>query len=212
MRNFIIALVLIMVIPFGAFGQELKGIDEIAPFSEGLAAVRQGEQWGFINEEGTLVIPFRKDVYWNKDAETSRSDVLGVGYPMFHDGLCLTSTTVEDGIPLFGFMDTKGKVVIEPQFLNIYPFKDGYTTGVLFEKTLKGQNEFNLNIFEFKFFDVLVDTSGEVVEFFNRRQNIQMTKKRYQTPAIQAKRLTKDLVAVYTQDKGWEIRKITLDN
>ena len=31
---------------------KIEKLDQIAPFSEGLAAVRQGNQWGFINEEG----------------------------------------------------------------------------------------------------------------------------------------------------------------
>lgn len=35
--------------------------DEVRPYSEGLAAVRQGEFWGFINHAGQLVIEFRFD-------------------------------------------------------------------------------------------------------------------------------------------------------
>lgn len=120
--------------------------------------------------------------------------------------------TVEEDVPVFGFIDAQGKVVLEPQLLNVYPFKDGYTTAVLFEKAMKGKNEFNLNIYEFKFHDVMLDTSGEILEFFNRRYNIQMTKKRYERPTIGAKRLSDGLIAVHTQDQGWEIRKITLNN
>lgn len=33
--------------------------DEVRPYSEGLAAVRMGDNWGFINEGGQLVIDFR---------------------------------------------------------------------------------------------------------------------------------------------------------
>ena len=47
-----------MAFPQTTAAQDLKGIDEIAPFSEGLAAVRQGWKWGFINEESMLVINF----------------------------------------------------------------------------------------------------------------------------------------------------------
>ncbi|MCK0146646.1 WG repeat-containing protein [Arenibacter sp. F26102] len=191
--------------------QSVKNIDEIAPFSEGLAAVRQGDQWGFINEEGTMVINFRNDIYWNKDADTSKDDISGVRWPMFKEGRCLITKNVEEDVPVFGFIDTKGNVVIEPELLNVYPFKDGYTTAVLFEKAMKGKNEFNLNIYEFKFHDVMLDTSGEIIEFFNRRYNIQMTKKRYQRPTIGVKRLSDGLVAVHTQDQGWEIRNITLN-
>lgn len=199
---------LICLLPISLVAQGLKGIDEIGPFSEGLAAIRKGDQWGFINREGALVIDFRSDIHWNKDADPDKRDVSGVRYPMFREGRCLITKNVEDGVPLFGFIDTKGNTVIEPQFLNVYPFMDGYTTGVLFEKTLKGENEFKLKIYDFKFFDVLLDTSGNIKEYLGERHNIQMRKKRYQRPSIWAKRLADGLVAVRTKDQGWEIRQV----
>ena len=212
MKKYIISAFIMLMLPNVFHSQSVKNIDEIAPFSEGLAAVRQGNQWGFINEEGTMVINFRNDIYWNKDADTSKKDISGVQYPMFNEGRCLITKIVEDGVPVYGFIDTKGNVVLEPQLLNVYPFKDGFTTAVLFEKSMKGKNEFNLDIYEFKFHDVMLDTSGEIIEFFNRRYNIQMTKRRYQMPAMGVKQLSAGLVAVYTQDQGWEVRKITLNN
>ncbi|NNE76532.1 MAG: WG repeat-containing protein [Pricia sp.] len=212
MKQFIIVLIVLLVIPISASSQELKEIEELAPFSEGLAAVRKGDQWGFINEEGVLVIDFRNDVYSNKNADTSKSDISGVRYPMFNEGRCLITQKVEDGVSVYGFIDTKGNVVVEPMFLNLYPFEDGYTTGVLFEKTLRGQNEFKLKIYDFKFFDVLLNVSGDIEQYFERRQNIQMTKKRYQMPYIGAKQISDGLVAVHIKDKGWEIRKVDLEN
>lgn len=212
MKKYIISAFIMLMLPNVFHSQTVKNIDEIAPFSEGLAAVRQGNQWGFINEEGQMVIDFRNDIYWNKDADTSKKDISGVKYPMFNEGRCLITKIVEDGVPVYGFIDTKGNVVLEPQLLNVYPFKDGFTTAVLFEKSMKGKNEFNLDIYEFKFHDVMLDTSGEIIEFFNRRYNIQMTKRRYQMPAMGVKQLSAGLVAVYTQDQGWEVRKITLNN
>ena len=212
MKKYIISAFIMLMLPNVFHSQTVKNIDEIAPFSEGLAAVRQGNQWGFINEEGQMVIDFRNDIYWNKDADTSKKDISGVQYPMFNEGRCLITKIVEDGVPVYGFIDTKGNVVLEPQLLNVYPFKDGFTTAVLFEKSMKGKNEFNLDIYEFKFHDVMLDTSGEIIEFFNRRYNIQMTKRRYQMPAMGVKQLSAGLVAVYTQDQGWEVRKITLNN
>lgn len=212
MKKYIFTAFIMLMLPNVFHSQTVKNIDEIAPFSEGLAAVRQGNQWGFINEEGTMVINFRNDIYWNKDADTSKKDISGVQYPMFNEGRCLITKIVEDGVPVYGFIDTKGNVVLEPQLLNVYPFKDGFTTAVLFEKSMKGKNEFNLDIYEFKFHDVMLDTSGEIIEFFNRRYNIQMTKRRYQMPAMGVKQLSAGLVAVNTQDQGWEVRKITLNN
>lgn len=209
MKRFIVLMMLVLTFLPPIVAQDLKGIDEIAPFSEGLAAVRQGEKWGFINEEGTLVIDFREDVYWNSNADTDKLDISGVRYPIFKEGKCLITKNVEDGVPLYGFIDSKGNIVIEPKFLNVYPFTNGYTTGVLFDKTLKGENEFKLKIYEFKFFDVLLDTSGNIEEYFEKRSNIQMTKRRYQIPSIGVKRIADGLVAVHIKDQGWEVRKLT---
>jgi hypothetical protein len=211
MKQNILFLIAILIFPIALCAQEIKNIDQITPFNEGLAAVRQGDKWGFINEEGKLVIDFRNDLHWNKNADTSKLDITGVRYPIFNEGRCLITKKVEDGVPLYGFIDTSGNTVIEPQFLNVYPFKDGYTTGVLFDRTYRGENEFKLKIYEFKFFDVLFDTSGKIEEYFERRQNIEMTKKRYQIPFIGVKRLTDGIAAVYIKDQGWEIRKLTLN-
>ncbi|SHJ44202.1 WG containing repeat-containing protein [Arenibacter nanhaiticus] len=201
-------LAMLLTVPFFMLGQMVTEIDEIAPFSEGLSAVRKGNQWGFIDKKGALVIDFRNDLHWTKDAKDDKLNVLGVRYPMFRDGRCMIKK-MEDGIPLFGFIDTKGNIVVAAEYLNIYPFENGKTTGVLFDKTLKGENEFKLKIYEFKFHDVLLDSSGEILEFYTKRDNIQMTKKRYKTPFIGAKIISKDLIAVWVENKGWEIRTIS---
>ena len=60
----------LIALPFFGFSQTLDdlnkpiigNLDEVAPFSEGLAAVRKGDQWGFIDKEGGMVIDFRNDV------------------------------------------------------------------------------------------------------------------------------------------------------
>jgi hypothetical protein len=208
MRNNILLWVVTVMVTLPLSAQNLENIDEIAPFSEGLAAVRKGNQWGFINEEGKMVIDYRTDVYWNKNADASRSDVLAIHYPTFNEGLCLIIQTVEDGVPVFGFMDTKGAIVIEPQFLNIYPFQNGYTTGVLIDKTIKGENEFKLKIYAYKFFDVRLTTSGEITDYFEKRDHILMTVRRYTTPDIGAKLLKEGLVAVHIPEKGWQIKNL----
>jgi len=212
MKKILFLWVLTILVSVPSSAQVLDNIDEIAPFNEGLAAVRKGNQWGFINEDGALVIDFRNDIYWNQKADTSKSDVLGTAYPVFNEGLCLIQQTVEDGVPIFGFIDKAGTVVIEPQFLNIYPFNNGYTTAVLFDKNFKGENEFKLKIYEYKFFDVRVSTSGEITDYLKKRDHIQMTIKRYEMPDIGAKILADDLVATYKNQEGWSIEKLQVKN
>src|SRR5690554_6351293 len=77
------------MLPTLIWPQSIGYIDEITPFNEGLAAVRKGDKWGFINEESALVIDFRNDLYWNKDADTSKLDVSGIKYPIFKEARCV---------------------------------------------------------------------------------------------------------------------------
>ncbi len=195
---------------FVAQSQTIKNIDQLAPFSEDLAAVRKGDQWGFINKEGTLVIDFRDDLVWDKKTEDSKFGMLSRSYPMFEQGMCLIYTTGEEGIPLYGFIDNSGKIVIQPEYLNITSFDNGLALGILCTKTFKGQNEFKLNIYEFKFSEVLIDTKGEIMEFIGRRDNILMTPRRYEQPNLRSKMLSGDLLAVWSKEKKWEVRKLEL--
>ncbi|MEL6916978.1 MAG: WG repeat-containing protein [Bacteroidota bacterium] len=207
MKNIFLVSLMILVTPISAYSQSVKAIDEIAPFNEGLAAVRKGNQWGFMDTQGNLVIDFRRDLVWNKEADISKKDVEAIRYPIFKDGMCLVQK-MEDEIPVYGFIDTKGDLVIDHQFLNVSQFNNGYTTGVVFEKVFRGNNEFNLKIYDFKFHDVLMNTSGEIEEFFDRRYHIQMTKRRYELPSLHAILLLPNLIAVKIKDQGWEVRKL----
>ena len=200
----------IWMLPITLVAQELKGIDEIAPFNDGLAAVRQGNKWGFINEKGSLVIDFRDDLHWNKNADTSKMDITGIRYPIFKEGLCMVKALSDEQIPLYGFIDTSGKMVISPQFLNVTQFDNGYASGVLYDKVYMGQSAAKLKIYDFKFHDVLVDTSGKIEEYFAQRDNIIMSKRRYLVPMIGSKMISDEVVAIRTKGGGWEIRKLAL--
>ena len=190
------------------FGQLPQSLDEVATFSEGLAAVRKGDQWGFIDKSGNIVIDFRNDIYWNENANTTKDGIHSIKYPYFSNGLCMVKKEF-NGIELFGFIDTNGELVINKEFLNVRPFEKGYTTGVLFERLFRGQNEFKLNVYEYKFLEVVMDTQGNIVHFLNRRNNIQMKKIRYKLPDIRSKILNDSLVAVKV-DENWELRKLNL--
>ncbi|PRX57242.1 WG repeat protein [Flagellimonas meridianipacifica] len=192
----------------GLMAQLPETFDKVAPFNEGMAAVQKGDEWAFINDSGALAIDFRKDVHWNMQAKKHSNGIHAIEYPHFSDGLCMVMTYVED-IPLYGFINPKGELAIEHQFLNVNPFKDGYTIGIVYEKVLRGQNEFKLNIYEYKFHEVLMDTSGDIVKFLRRRYNIQMRKDRYKVPMINSKLLNNQLIAVKT-DNEWQIQKIDL--
>lgn len=185
-----------------------KSLDEVVPFHEGLAAIRVGNEWAFIDDLGTIVVDFRDDVQWNSNAQNSDDGVMAIKYPHFSNGRCMVKKEV-DGITFYGFINTEGELVIKHDFLNVRPFKNGYTTGVLFDKVYRGQNEFKLNIYEFKFHEVLMDADGNIIEFLNRRYGIQMKKSRYKLPKIQSKMLSSNLIT-YKKDGAWELKKLNL--
>jgi hypothetical protein len=84
------------------------------PFSEGLAAVSyDGEQYGYIDLLGNLVIP-PSFTYAESFREGLAPVRLGESY---------------------GFIDRAGSLVIEPQFQAAAPFSDGYAQVVLGDKT-----------------------------------------------------------------------------
>lgn len=72
--------------------------DDVLSFSEGLAAVKLDNKWGFIDIDGKIIIEPKYDYVSS-----------------FSDGLAIISGTDEND-KYFGFINKKGEVVIEPQF------------------------------------------------------------------------------------------------
>jgi hypothetical protein len=77
--------------------------DQARDFSEGLAAVAIGSQWGYLDPSGKMVIPPQYDLAFS-----------------FSDGLA----KVKVG-NLFGYIDQMGMMVILPRFLEAEHFADG---------------------------------------------------------------------------------------
>ena len=202
---------LLTFLSFSSVGQELKDIDQVTPFSEGLAAVRLGNQWGFINEKGDLVIDFRDDLVWNKFADSERKDIEGIRYPVFKNGLCMIREMLEEEeIYVYGFIDKTGSTKIKPEYLNVTEFNEGFAIGILMTKTFRGKNNFQLNIYDYKFSEVILDHKGDIMRLLAQRDNILMSKRRYELPDLRAKLLSKKLVAVKKGD-NWELMKIDLE-
>jgi len=205
----------LIAMPFFGISQSLSdintptiaGLDEVAPFSEGLAAVRKGEQWGFIDKEGDLVIDFRNDVVWNRQ-ESNVPGVSGIRYPEFKESLAVISRDTDEGIPLYGFINTKGETVIEPEFVNITTFEDGHAVGIYGNKTFRGKNEFQLDIYDYTFTEVVVNTEGEMIWPVQQRQGILMSKRRFKLPELHTRILSEDLLTVKGNDNKWKIVKM----
>ena len=186
----------------------VENLDEVTPFHEGLAAVRRGNQWGFINTEGELVIGFRSDLVWNQSPDANASGVEAIPYPRFKDGRCPVTVEKEEGIPFYGYIDTSGKTVIEPEYLNLTEFSNGKAVGIFFQKTYRGKNNFQLNIYDYSFTEGIINTKGEMIWPLTERKNILMKPVRYEMPLIQARILENNIIAVEAAPDRWEIRKI----
>ncbi|MGI9547389.1 MAG: WG repeat-containing protein [Flavobacteriaceae bacterium] len=210
MKSFLMIFVFVLS-PLLVNSQSLDIVDEITPFSEGLAAVRMGEKWGFVDSDGKLVIDFRDDLVWNKEVNARANDVTGIPYPIFKNGRCMIKQSLEDeGITVYGFINTEGETVIPPEYLNVTEFGQDYAVGILLTKTFRGQNKFQLNIYEYKFSEVILDISGDIMLLIAQRDNILMDKRRYELPGLTGKYLSKNLMAVKTNKNTWELRKINL--
>jgi len=204
-------LLITLLLPWAIWPQEQTGFDIIAPFSEGLAAVKKGGQWGFIDTKGTLVIDFRDDLVWNKDADPNGYGVENVRYPQFKNGRCLVQKLLdEEQVPVYGFIDTQGQVVIPPEYLNVTNFDGDYAIGILLTKTFRGQNKFQLRIYDYKFGEVILNKSGEIMRLIEQRSNIQMNRKRYVLPKLNTRILAPGLLAVRNAANTWDLLKIDL--
>lgn len=202
-------LMLLLVFPIAANAQtENSAYDEIAPFSEGLAAVRIGDEWGFINENAELVIDFRNDLAWTQNADTGKEGVLGIPYPQFKNGRCMIQELKVNDIPFYGFIDKSGVTVIAPEYLNITEFDHQNAIGIYVRKALQGQNEIKLNIVDYIFTEVVLDLNGEIIWPIHEREHALTAKRRYETPELRAKLLDDDLLMYKTKDNKWEIKKL----
>ena len=212
MKNIITLLSLFLLIPITASAQtETTAYDEVAPFSEGLAAVRVGDQWGFINEDAKLVIDFRDDLVWSQDADTTIPGVLGIRYPEFKNGRCMVKALKEDNIPYYGFIDQSAEIVIPTDYLNITQFDYENAIGIYVRETFQGKNEIKLNIIDYIFTEVVLNTSGEIIWPISEREHILTAKRRYETPEFRAKLIAKDLLVFKTKDNKWETKKLNLN-
>lgn len=88
--------------------------DDARDFGSGLAAVRQGENWGYINENGVTAIPFDFQSVAELDA-MSRDTAF-----IFTNGI---APVKKNG--LYGIMNTSGETIVGFEFAAILPGKNG---------------------------------------------------------------------------------------
>jgi hypothetical protein len=100
-----------------------KNFEYLNSFSEGLAKFSENGKSGFINLKSEVVI---------KPFLTSESMLAMLSNNSFNDGLCLVEFGFSENYKKmdsgkFGYIDKKGKVVINPKFDSAQEFKNGKT-------------------------------------------------------------------------------------
>lgn len=192
-------LIILLLIPFFALTQTEEKLDFISTLHDGVAAVMKNNSWGFINDEGDLIIPYRNDLVLT---ETD-----GYKYPIFKNNRCLISKEKE-GITYFGYIDKTGNTVIEPIFLNASNFNNNTAIALGLIKTEIGNNDLlGKNVVNYRYFEVTIDINGNVKNYLNPKGiNIVLDKMfLIKPPEITSKRISDSLYAVLDENKKWTV-------
>ena len=199
MKKFVIALLLI---PYLGIAQTLENLDYISPFNDGVAAIKKGNEWGFIDQEGKLIIDFRNDLVVTKTDNAN--------YPIFEDDRCLIAHH-KDGVLYYGYINKEGETVIAPQFLNATNFNNKKAIALKVHKETIGYNDiFKKDVVSYHYFEVVIDKTGTTMDHLTQLalhvspQNI----KNSGSPTITSKFISANLVAVKGNNSKWQIKKI----
>ena len=195
-------LIIMLIIPVFVFAQTTEELDFISPFNDDIAAIKKDNSWGFINNIGDIVIPFREDLVLTEND--------GYKYPIFKNNRCLISEN-RNGIIYFGYIDKMGKTVIEPKFLNALNFDNNQALAIKLTTQTIGTNELlNKRVVYYKYFEVIINTDGGTKDYILGPINIVLDKKFLkQPPKITSKSISKDLVATVNKNGKWIIKSIT---
>jgi len=203
-RTSVIKNLIILFMCFGIhsllFSQVLKDVDAIFPFHENLAAVKKGNDWAFINEDGEKVIDFRSDMVLSKSTKKNSS------YPMFVEGKCLIKKKVKNEYH-YGYIDTKGNIIIEPQYLNATNFTDGYAMIIKPDVTTMGSNNvLGKKMIYSKLEEYIIDSSGKIIKFLDNSRAY-IPSKTKEVPKFKSKLIAPNIVAIKTKSGKWNIEK-----
>ncbi|WP_163518038.1 WG repeat-containing protein [Gelidibacter japonicus] len=199
MKKLLITLVLI---PFLGIAQTIENIDYISPFNNDVAAIKKGNEWGFIDRDGQLTVDFRNDLVLTKTENAA--------YPIFSNGKCLIAHQ-KNGVLYYGYIDKSGKTVITPQFLNANNFQYGKALALKVEKETIGYNDiFKKDVVSYHYFELVIDEEGKTTDHLTKLA-IHVSPKNKDNknpPAITSKLISENLVAIKGSNKKWRVKKI----
>ena len=192
----------LLIIPLLGIGQTIENIDFVSPFHDGLSSVKKGNSWAFIDQNGSIIIDFRQDLVKTKTDKGY--------YPLFSNGKCIIAQKKDD-ILLYGFIDKKGNISIEPQFLNVLNFQGNKTLALIVHKETIGFNDiFKKDVVNYHYFEVVIDENGNSLDHLTQLALHISPKysKSKEPPVITSKFISDNLIAVKSDENKWNLRKI----
>ena len=192
----------LLIIPILGIGQTIENIDFVSPFHDGLSAVKKGNNWAFIDQNGSIIIDFREDLVKTKTD--------GGYYPLFSNGKCIIARKKDD-ILYYGFIDKKGNISIEPQFLNVLNFQSDKALALIVHKETIGYNDiFKKDVVNYHYFEVVIDENGNSLDHLTQLALHISPKysKSKEPPVITSKFISDNLIAVKSDENKWNLRKI----
>ncbi len=185
--------------------QVISDLDWISPMHEGLAAVKKGDMWGFIDKDGVINVDLRADLVAWKSASDPDSGDSDMTYPAFVEGRCLIEETI-DGIRYFGFIDPQGKTVVEPGYINATNFRNGYAIVTQYSKEVLGKNELlGKDVVNYIVEEYIIDMDGKVVATLGNARTYVPKKAKGSSPDMYAYFLGDRLVAVKGENGKWSV-------
>jgi len=202
MKN-IIVLIICLQFHLLSFAQIFSDINEVTPFQGDITAVKKGNQWGFINNKGVLVIDFRSDFVLTKQVNNKGTTTL---YPVFKDERCLIKKLIGDTY-FYGYINKSGKEIIDPIYLNATNFENGYAIVIVPSTNIIGYNKIlKKDIISTKIEAFIINTSGQKVMYLeNPRYDTSPKTKPKTPPTIYSKFIAPNLIAVKKKDLKWDI-------
>lgn len=186
--------------------QVIENIEQITPFHNNYAAIQKGDQWAFINTEGSIVIDFRNDlvplpcVHGENEKE----------HPIINAGLSLIKQTKKD-IEYYGYINTSGEIVIEPQFINATSYNDrGLAIVHKLNKETIGQNTIlSKDLIRYTYSEIVIDSTGNHVKHLLGPTHVVPNKGRFlKIYPINSYFIDDFLIATEEKNKKWTIYQI----
>jgi len=210
MKNIISLLACALIFSTVTMAQELKNLDFISPFHAEVAAVKKGGMWAFINMDGTLVIDYRDDlVMTNESGIACCEPDIARDYPFFESNRALIKE-IKQGIAYYGYINSTGETVIEPEFINATNFHSNRAIVLKVFKETIGRNELlGKNVVSYSYNEEIINSDGETVAFLRGPFNLILDEKNLKTPPkIQSRFLGPNLISTKSENNTWEIQTI----